>query len=268
MPIQPMTQPTVLRAGTPTISMCLAAFNGARFVTRQLRSILDQLRSADEIIVVDDASSDDTVAVIESLADPRLRVVRRTTNGGVSATFVEAILLASGDVIFLADQDDLWLPGKVEAVLERIAAGKDLVVHDAVVVRDGHAIVPSLFTARRSGPGVLRNIVRNSYTGCCIAFRRAILADVLPIPRSRWFFHDIWIGLAAELCGYEVDFLRRPLIEYTRHGGNVSARTALPVALRSRIAVAVEVGKYLLRRAARRITPTAGEHQSSRGARP
>lgn len=250
-------------ASTLKVSVCLAAFNGARFVTRQLQSIVEQLRPGDEIIVVDDASSDDTVALVESMADRRIQVIRRATNGGVATAFVDAITLASGDVIFLADQDDLWLPAKVEAVLACIAAGSDLVVHDAVVVRDGQVIVPSLFTARRSAPGVLRNIIRNSYTGCCIAFRSTILPDVLPIPRSNLFFHDIWIGLTAELRGRRVHFLRRPLIEYTRHDANVTARKALPVALMSRLAISFAVAKYLLARVfsrkkrARAAAPTA-----------
>lgn len=232
----------------PKVSVCLATYNGARYVTRQLRSIIEQLRPGDEIIVVDDASSDDTVAIVEGMADPRIRVIRRATNGGVAPTFVEAITEASGDVIFLADQDDLWRPGKVEAVLASIAAGNDLVVHDAIVVRDDRVIVPSLFTARRSAPGVLRNIIRNSYTGCCIAFRRTILPDVLPIPQSSLFFHDIWIGLTAELSGRRVDFLRRPLIEYTRHDANVTDRKALPTAICTRLAISFEIVKYLLRR--------------------
>jgi glycosyltransferase involved in cell wall biosynthesis len=235
------------------VSVCLAAFNGSLFVTRQLRSITEQLRPGDEIIVVDDASSDDTVALVESMAEPRIRVIRRATNGGVATAFIDAITLASGDVIFLADQDDLWLPGKVQAVLERIAAGSELVVHDAIVVEDGRVIVPSLFTARRSAPGVLRNIIRNSYTGCCIAFRRTILPDVLPIPKSELFFHDIWIALTAELSGHRVDFLRRPLIEYTRHDANVTARKALHTALMSRAAISFAVGRYLMSRLWRRI---------------
>ena len=238
------------------VSVCLAAFNGSRFVTRQLRSIIEQLRPHDELIVVDDASLDDTVALVEGMVDPRIRVIRRATNGGVSAAFVEAITLASGDVIFLADQDDRWLPGKVELVLEHIAAGNDLVVHDAIVVKDDRVVVPSLFAARRSGPGVLRNIVRSSYTGCCIAFRRAILPDVLPIPKSRRFFHDIWIGLTAELCGYRVHFLREPLIEYTRHDANVSARTALPSTVLIRLSLSFELARFLAKRTLRRIMRT------------
>lgn len=204
------------------VSVCLAAYNGARFLGRQLESIVRQLQPTDEIIIVDDASSDATVSVIESMNDGRIRLLRHDTNAGVAATFHHALLHATGDVIFLSDQDDVWLPGKVEAVLERIAAGSDLVVHDAVVVQDGKVVHASRFGARNSGPGVWRNLVRNSYSGCCMAFRRTLLRDVLPIPR-RNVFHDVWIGMTAELSGRRVEFLPRPLIEHTRHGANVSS---------------------------------------------
>ncbi len=69
------------------VSVCLAACNGARFIGRQVQSILDQLGPADELIVVDDASSDDTVAVVESFSDHRIKLIRQRRNRGVVATF-------------------------------------------------------------------------------------------------------------------------------------------------------------------------------------
>lgn len=255
-------------ASTLKVSVCLAAFNGAWFVTRQLESILEQVRAADEVIVVDDASSDDTAAIVAGLGDSRIHLVRRGSNGGVAAAFGHALSLATGDVIFLADQDDLWLPGKLEIVLERIEAGNDLVVHDATVVRDGRVVKPSLFTARRSAPGVLRNIVRNAYKGCCIAFRRTVLPDALPIPNTKLFFPDVWIALTAELSGRRVEFLRQPLIEYTRHDANVTARSTLQAAFLSRIALSFALGRHVVGRALRRMKPTEATHESSPPAHP
>lgn len=232
--------------------MCIAVYNGAPFVRRQLESITQQLQPGDEIVVIDDASTDDTPDIIEQLADPRTRVIRRTANGGAANAFVDAITRATGEVIFLADQDDLWLPGKVDAVLERIAAGNDVIVHDAVVVANGEVILPSMFASRHSRAGVLKNIARNSYTGCCLAFRSAIVPDILPMPETTLFFHDNWLGVAAELCGHRVEFLRRPLIAYTRHEANLTRRRPLPVIVRSRIVLVAHIVGFLLRRLLRR----------------
>jgi glycosyltransferase involved in cell wall biosynthesis len=227
------------------VSVCLASFNGARFVRSQLLSILEQLQPADEVIVADDASTDDTVRVIEALGDERIKVFRREQNGGVVAAFEDAFRHASGDVIFLSDQDDCWLPGKVDAVLEQIEAGSDLVVHDATLVAKARRVAPSLFIARRSGPGLLKNLLRNSYVGCCMAFRRAVLEDVLPVPRSRRILHDMWIGMTAEWKGWRIHFLHRPLIRYEIHDANLSARLPLHTAVLNRIAFALAFVRYV-----------------------
>jgi glycosyltransferase involved in cell wall biosynthesis len=240
--------------GIRKVSVCLAAYNGAPYVRRQVESILPQLAADDEIIIVDDASRDDTVQVIESIRDERIQLIRHTSNAGIATTFRDAMLRATGDVIFLSDQDDLWLDGKVQAVLARIEAGSHLVVHDAVVVRDGKVVDASRLEARHGGPGFLRNLMRNSYSGCCMAFRRSLLSAVLPLPRSPRIFHDIWIGMNAELSGHNVEFLRLPLIEHTRHDTNASAfhRRKWSTAIADRLALIAALTSFLLRRALRR----------------
>ena len=94
------------------VSVCMATYNGASFVSAQIESILAQLVDDDELVIVDDASTDDTVAVVESIGDPRIRIIRQNVNQGYVRTFERALREATGDVLLLSDQDDLWLPGR------------------------------------------------------------------------------------------------------------------------------------------------------------
>ena len=100
------------------ISVCLATYNGARFVEKQLQSILVQLAPEDELIVCDDGSSDDTCNVIRRLADARIALHAYSQNVGHVRNFERAISAAKGDFIFLSDQDDVWVPGKIRAMLD------------------------------------------------------------------------------------------------------------------------------------------------------
>src|SRR5260221_10250717 len=103
--------------GRAKISVCMAAFQGARDIGAQLRSILVQLSENDEVIVIDDHSSDRTCKEVRALGDTRVRLIERDTNQGVAKSFEEALSHASGAVIFLSDQDDLWAPRKFPIVL-------------------------------------------------------------------------------------------------------------------------------------------------------
>lgn len=202
------------------ISVCLATWNGADYVEDQLRSVLDQLSEHDEVVIADDGSRDDTLSRIAAFADARVRVLASTSRLGVVGAIERALVAARGEIIFLCDQDDVWLPGKVERCCAALAE-YPLVVTDCRVV--DAALQPlhdSFFALRRSGPGVLHNLWKNSYLGCCMAFRRELLVDALPFP-ARVPMHDMWLGLLAEFRG-GVTFLPEPLLLYRRHAANAS----------------------------------------------
>lgn len=202
------------------LSVCMCTYNGARFLREQLESILMQLGPQDELIVVDDGSRDSTVAVLQSLGDSRLRLYRNERNLGPVRSFERALALAQGDRVFLADQDDVWLPGKVPAMVDALNEA-DLAVSDCRVVDEAlNELHPSFFARQRSGPGLLRNLARNTYLGCCIALRRELLQVALPFP-ARLPMHDWWLGLVAEAFG-RVVFVAQPLVLYRRHGANAS----------------------------------------------
>jgi len=206
------------------ISVCMATYNGSAYVERQLGSILCQLDEADEIILVDDNSSDATLEVVERLSDKRIKVYRNGSNEGVLRTFERAIRLATGDVIFLSDQDDIWHPGKVGRFLQVFNGQPDatLVLSDAKVINDVDEIVADSFFASRGGfsPSLWHNIARNKYLGCAMAFRRSMVDKFLPFPKDIPM-HDMWIGCINSIYGKPI-FLDMPLMGYRRHQHNAS----------------------------------------------
>jgi glycosyltransferase involved in cell wall biosynthesis len=101
------------RLTTQRISVCMATHNGARFIRRQLETILTQLAPGDEVVISDDSSTDGTLEIIDSFDDPRIRLFTGNTFFGPIFNFENALRKAMGEIIVLADQDDIWLDGKV-----------------------------------------------------------------------------------------------------------------------------------------------------------
>ncbi len=208
----------------PSISIALAAYNGEKYLKTQLDSILPQLEDSDEIVISLDPSSDGTAALVESYGDTRIRLIEGPGKGVIS-NFENALSETQNDIIFLCDQDDYWAENKVQRVLE-IFAETDctLVLHDAKIVDgDMREQAPSFFALRGTRTGLLHNVLKNSYIGCCMAMRRSLLERALPFP-ANLPMHDQWIGLLAEKHGGVV-LLPEPLLYYRRHGDNVSSDT-------------------------------------------
>lgn len=196
----------------------MATFNGARFLRPQLDSILTQLQSNDELVVSDDGSDDGTLDLLAEYRDARLRVFRNSFRN-VTRNFEFALNQAQGTNIFLSDQDDEWMANKVATMCAQLE-GCDLVVSDCEIMdADGRTLAASYFALNRSRPGVLANLWRNGYLGCCMAFRREVVRRALPLP-SR-VPHDIWIGLIAELFG-KTEFIDQRLVRFRRHEANAS----------------------------------------------
>jgi len=200
----------------------MATHNGARFVTIQMESILSQLAAGDELVVVDDASVDGTAALIARAGDPRIRLLCNPRNLGVRASFERALRATRHPLVFLSDQDDVWLPGKRSILADALAQGALLALSDASVIDGAGDVVASSFMARRGGfrGSVFATVVKNRYLGCTMAFRRELLELALPIP-AEVPMHDMWLGALAAQRG-RVSYVGRPLIQYRRHHGNLS----------------------------------------------
>jgi glycosyltransferase involved in cell wall biosynthesis len=102
------------------ISICLATFDGEQFLKKQLDTILVQIDESDEVIVVDDCSSDSTVKLIKEIGDKRIKITLNNKNTGALKAFERAISLAKGDYIFLSDQDDAWFPDKIKVTFMKM----------------------------------------------------------------------------------------------------------------------------------------------------
>lgn len=202
------------------ISVCMATYNGERFLKKQLESIINQTLKVDEIIISDDGSTDNTLRIIENIQSPIIKVVRGPRQG-VIKNFENSLKISKGDYIFLADQDDIWTLDKVEKTIE-LLKDNDLVIHNASIIDQNEKIIfdSSFFEIRNSKKGLLKNLYKNSYIGCCMAFNRKILNKVLPFPNDIPM-HDSWIGLVAELYG-KVYFNKEVLFYYRRHEMNVT----------------------------------------------
>ncbi len=204
------------------ISVCMASYNGEKFIHQQIISILEQLSNSDELIISDDSSTDKTVQIIRSFKDKRINLFANQLFRDPLRNFEFALNKASGDIIFLSDQDDLWRDGKVMHMCSALAKA-DLVVCDHSIVNDkGEILLESYFKKfpKRAKPGIIRNLRVNSYTGCCMAFRKKILKKALPFPKDvQW--HDWWLGMVAEMH-FKTTFLSIPLTLYRSHGNNVT----------------------------------------------
>lgn len=197
------------------ISICLATYNGSAYIEAQLCSVLEQLSQKDEIVVADDGSADDTIAIVDAIGDPRIRWVAQGGRLGVVKNFERSVSAAGGEYIFLCDQDDVWLPGKIELCIAALQTHLLVVTDCKIVDSELNEIAPSFFRLRNSGSGLLHNLWKNGYLGCCMAFRRELLNYALPFPQGIPM-HDMWLGMIAETQG-SVSFLPKPLSLYRRH---------------------------------------------------
>lgn len=216
----------------PTISVALCTHNGARFIGEQVASILAQTLPPVEIVLSDDASSDDTVAlVVAALAGSpvKLTVIQNDPALGVTRNFEQAMLATSGDVIALSDQDDIWLPDRLAQLATAIIEGGLLLVHsDARLVDEsgepiGAHLLATLGVGRaeraqiHSGDGFTVLLHRNVVTGATTAFRRELLASAVPFPDA--WVHDEWLAAIAGAVG-RFDLVDEPLTDYRQHSGN------------------------------------------------
>lgn len=233
------------------VSVALATYNGEKYIEEQLRTVLANLSECDEVIISDDSSSDRTREIIQNFNDPRIRLIDGPREG-IKQNFGNAIKNCSGRYIFLCDQDDIWAENKVERVLAVFEEKKPLVVvHDCELFNDSGAILlESFFDYSKSRPGLIKNILKNSYIGCCMAFDSVIKEKILPIPNSIEM-HDQWIGVLGDKYGHN-EFIKECLIRYRRHEGNASDcfhHYSFARMLRNRVCFVFNLEKRIIRNA-------------------
>lgn len=218
------------------VSVALCTHNGELYLEEQLRSILEQTLLPIEVIVSDDASTDDTLEIVHRMwhglpdSAPRLVVLANATALGVTSNFEQAVSACTGDFIALSDQDDVWVAERLETIIAKFESRPQLslVFSDAqLVAESGESLGTSLFEALeisaadldaiRSGDAFATLLRRNLVTGATAVFRRSLLQDAAPFDPA--WVHDEWLAIIAAAMG-EIDWLPARLIDYRQHGTN------------------------------------------------
>ena len=205
------------------VSVCMATYNGERFVREQLLSILNQIGGDDEVVIVDDASIDHTVDIVEEMRDARVRLFHNDVNQGHVRTFENALIYARGRILMLADQDDVWPDDRVDlmvAALER----SDLVLGSIQIL--GAERGRRLVECSTTGIG-MRNLVTiltgaAPYFGSAMAFSRTLCEVALPFP-SYVEAHDHWLGIVANV-GFRVRHAEDVVLFRRLHDANLTPR--------------------------------------------
>jgi glycosyltransferase involved in cell wall biosynthesis len=203
----------------------MATYNGEKYLEQQIDSILSQLGKDDELIISDDHSSDRTLTIIERYLKEDTRVkLFMNEEKGVTSNFENAIKRTQNEIIFLSDQDDIWKPEKVKTVKEYYEKNPtiQMIMSDITVVDNQlNTTIESFYEFRGSRAGVLKNIIKNSYIGCAMSFRKELKTKILPIPRNVPM-HDMWIGLVADMYKSAL-LIPEKLIYYRRHDATVTS---------------------------------------------
>lgn len=204
------------------VSVAIATYNGERYLREQLDSIYNQTIKPIEVIVCDDGSKDNTIEILEEYKLKfNLVYYKNESNLGFYRNFEKAISKCTGDYIALADQDDIWMPKKIERLLKEIG-NYSLICSDAQLINEKNEVIhDSYFKHQNLHPyynnPFLNLIVNNYVTGCTLIFKKDLLKVAIPMPNIR--YHDQWLGIVASQNG-GLKFLNEKLICYRQHGSN------------------------------------------------
>lgn len=209
-----------------SISVAMAVYNGEMFIREQLDSIVSQLENSDELVISYDKSTDSTYDIICEYADkyPQVKVISNP-GSGVFDNFENAISNCNCDYIFISDQDDIWVDGKRNRIVEDFEMTKsDMIIHNGIHIdTNGKRITKDFFTLYHIKKGLIRNFARPRYSGCCMAFRKELKPLLIPIPRSIGAY-DHWLGMVGEVYG-KVYFEQGVYLKHRLHGKNVTVNT-------------------------------------------
>jgi glycosyltransferase involved in cell wall biosynthesis len=181
----------------------MASYRGESFIAQQITSILNELGPDDELVIHDDASPDGTVDIIKGFADPRIRLVQGASNVGYVRAFESAILASRGEFVFLSDQDDVWIPGRVDLMLQALDTSAMVATNFAMLGGGPRPWIPPLKTSMNSRRianlfGIM--IGYRAYYGCGMAFRRHMVPVVTPIPAFVRESHDLWFAICGNMA--------------------------------------------------------------------
>lgn len=205
-----------------SISIAMCTYNGANYLDEQLHSIINQTSPAAEIIIVDDASTDDTYSILLEWQNRNdsIKIYRNKENLGYNHNFAKAITLTTGDYISISDQDDIWLPEKNELLAAALDKSPVYVLAHCRSARLENGKVQYLAAKRNTifdANDTRKLIFNNQISGHNMMFRRSLLPFILPIPTK--MFYDWWIAVVATTQG-SITAVNLPLVEHRIHQEN------------------------------------------------
>ena len=235
------------------VSVAMATYNGEKFIEEQLLSICRQTRKVDEIVISDDGSKDATLELVKKVSEHEAAegidfvVVTDNPRHGYCGNFEWAIKHTTGDLIFLSDQDDVWMPEKVERVCFVQAKYPDAlcIIHNASMIDEDNRPVAGEFhriIKLDKLPSDENNVVRIDRAiflepatssalanGMVMCISRKILDTILPFPKT-WGLHDCWIGFSA-VCMDSCWYLSEQLAQYRLHGQNTCGNSSRKIGI-------------------------------------
>lgn len=211
----------------------MATYNGGKFLKEQLNSLFYQTKTPDEIIVVDDGSTDNTLAILKEFSTTlNLFIYVNTSHLGVNGNFEKGLNLCSGDYIMFCDQDDYWLPNKIELMYKKMLEIEDKTIPCIVSSRDTYADIslkespqlnpyPSYIFYPKNNCDYRETVIKHLSQGCAMMLNRKCLDYILPIPKDK-VCYDYYIGFLIAMIGRKYD-MKESLMLYRVHGNNVTA---------------------------------------------
>lgn len=222
------------------VTICMATYNGIGYIEEQIGSILPQLSEKDEILISDDGSTDGTREYLLKLSEsvPNLKILNGPQKGP-SENFFFLISQAKNDIIFLSDQDDIWYANKVSEICDVFDKNSEILVvlHKEKVryLNSGEEV-----DGIRLRHGLLKNVLRSSYSGHCMAIRSDFCKYIKPGYTKGYMAYDIYLGALAEK-NHCSEFLDKILCLHLIHGSNVSK----PLSVMERIKLRFNVLRHL-----------------------
>jgi len=208
-------------APTNLVSVAMASYNGAKYIGEQIESILNQSYKNIEIIIVDDCSHDSTITIIKEYQtkSPFIKLFLNSENSGVTKTFETAIIYCKGELIALSDQDDIWLPNKIETLVNEIGEHDAVYANSMLGDEEGKSLnkpftsLMNMKTYYSGAPFLLSNTV----PGHAILMKAKFVKKIMPFPDN--LFYDLWIGFNAA-SNNGIKFVDEVLVLYRQHQNN------------------------------------------------
>lgn len=211
----------------PMISIALTTYNGEKHLASLLESFFSQTQSVDEVIICDDGSCDNTIKILNNFKEKyhnfHIKIFQNHSNLGVAKNFSKAIRLCKGDLIFLADQDDVWEVNKVQVMVSEYTMGTaSYIISDMKVMDEDGNLESFTFSEYLES----EHSISSSYfmNGCAVLADRHFLLSCLPIPSRKG--HDAWFAYCARRLKTR-SFLTEPLMRYRIHSGGLTSKLLL-----------------------------------------